>query len=74
MSSIESLHGMTPAEIFQSGIDNIGQIESVSLAVKWRDGRITTGWSDMGAADLSLMVLLLSEKFRLEHLQPAATE
>ena len=74
MSQIESLHGMTPAEIFQSGIDNIDQIESVSMAVKWRDGRITTGWSETSVADLSLMLLLLNERFRVEHLHALTEE
>jgi len=74
MSSTVSLHGMTPAEIFQSGIENITQIESVTLAVKWRDGRITTGWSDSGVADLALMLMLLNERFRIEHLQAVSDD
>ena len=74
MSSIASLHGMTPVEIFQSGIENIDQIESVSLAVKWRDGSVTTGWSDTGVADLALMMMLLNERFRVEHLSAIAAD
>ncbi len=74
MSQIQSLHGMTPAEVFQSGIDNIEQIESISMAVKWRNGRITTGWSDAGIADLALMLMLLNERFRVEHLNAITEE
>jgi len=74
MSRTVSLHGMTPAEIFQSGIENIAEIESVALAVKWRDGRITTGWSDASVADLALMLMLLNERYRVEHLQAVAAD
>jgi hypothetical protein len=38
MAKIESLHGTTPAEIFQSGLENIGDIQAVSLSVLWKDG------------------------------------
>ena len=68
MSATVSLHGMTPAEIFASGIENIEQIEAVALAVKWRDGHVSTGWSDAGVADLALMLMLLSERYRVENL------
>lgn len=68
MSQTVSLHGMTPAEIFQSGIENINEIESVALSVKWRDGHVTNGWSDAGVADLALMLMLLNERFRVENL------
>ena len=74
MSQIQSLHGMTPAEIFQSGIENIDQIESISMTVKWRDGRITTGWSETAIGDLALMLMLLNEKFRVEHLDASNEE
>ena len=30
MAKIESLHGTTPAEIFQSGLENLGEIQAVS--------------------------------------------
>ena len=64
MTKVESLYGTTPAEIFQSGLENINEIEAVSLAVLWKDGRITAGWSNMDMAKLALMVLTLDEKQR----------
>ena len=65
MGTIESLHGTTPAEIFQSGIDNLDEIEAVSTAVLWKDGRITAGWSNVDPARLALMILSLDERQRL---------
>lgn len=38
MAEIKSLHGTTVAEIFNSGLENLDQIESVAVAVKWADG------------------------------------
>ncbi len=64
MTKVESLYGTTPAEIFQSGLENINEIEAVSLAVLWKDGRVTAGWSNMDMAKLALMVLALDEKQR----------
>ena len=66
MAKIESLHGTTPAEIFESGLENLGQIEAVAVAVMWRDGNVTAGWSNTDAAKLALMVLTLDEKQRRE--------
>ena len=74
MSQIQSLHGMTPVEIFQSGIENVDQIESISMSVKWRDGRITTGWSETDIGDLAQMLMLLNEKFRVEQLLAISEE
>ncbi len=64
MSKVESLYGTTPAEIFQSGLENINEIEAVSLAVLWKDGRVTAGWSNVDTANLALMDLTLDEKQR----------
>ena len=66
MATIESLHGTTPAEIFQSGIENLNDIEAVSLSVLWRDGSVTAGWSNVDTARLALMILTLDEKQRRE--------
>ena len=64
MAKIESLHGTTPAEIFQSGLENLGQIEAVAISVLWKDGNVTSGWSNMDAANLALLVLALDEEQR----------
>ncbi len=69
MSKVESLHGTTPAEIFQSGIENLDEIEAVAAAVLWKDGTVTSGWSNIGAASLALMVLALDEKQRTDNLR-----
>ena len=65
MAKIESLHGTTPAEIFQSGLENLGDIAGVAISVLWRDGTVTAGWSDVGIAELALMILTLDERQRL---------
>ena len=64
MGKIESLHGTTPAEIFESGLENAGEIVAVAAAVLWKDGRITAGWSNMDSANLARMILVLDEKQR----------
>ncbi len=64
MGKIESLHGTTPAEIFQSGIENLPNIEAIAAAVMWKDGSISAGWSNIDPARLALMVLMLDEKLR----------
>jgi hypothetical protein len=64
MPKVESLHGTTPAEIFQSGIENIESIAAVAVTVQWRDGSITTGWSDVDPSVLALMVLAMDERQR----------
>jgi hypothetical protein len=67
LTKVESLYGTTPAEIFQSGIENIDQIEAVAIAVKWNDGTVTAGWSNIGAGELAHMLFTLDEKFRRDH-------
>lgn len=64
MPKVASLRGTTPAEIFQSGIENIEEIEAVAIAVQWKDGTITSGWSDVDPSLLALMVLALDERQR----------
>lgn len=64
MSKIQSLFGTTPAEIFQSGLENLEDIEAVAAAVLWKDGRVTAGWSNMDAARLARLILVLDEKQR----------
>jgi hypothetical protein len=64
MPKIESLHGTTPAEIFQSGLENINDIEAISLSVLWTDGSVTAGWSNVDMASLALMILTLDQKQR----------
>jgi len=64
MGKIESLHGTTPAEIFESGLENVGEIVGVAATVLWKDGRVTAGWSNLDAASLSRMILILDEKQR----------
>ena len=69
MSKIESLHGTTPAEIFQSGIENLSGIEAVAASVLWKDGTMTSGWSNIDTANLALMVLALDEKQRKDNMR-----
>lgn len=64
MARIESLYGTTPAEIFQSGLENVGDIAGVAATVLWKDGRITAGWSNLDPASLSRMIVMLDEKHR----------
>jgi hypothetical protein len=51
MAKIESLRGTTPAEIFQSGLENLGEIQAIAAAVLWKDGRVTAGWSNVDSAN-----------------------
>ena len=67
MAKIESLHGTTPAEIFQSGLENIGEIDAVCLSVLWKDGSVTAGWSNVDLASLALMILTLDQRQRNHH-------
>ena len=64
MTNIQSLRGTTPAEIFASGLENVGDIRAVALSVQWSDGAITSGWSDMDVNVLARMVLMLDEAQR----------
>ena len=64
MGKITSLHGTTPAEIFQSGLENLDDIDAVAVSVLWKDGSVTAGWSNMDMARLALLVLALDEHQR----------
>jgi hypothetical protein len=69
VAKIESLHGTTPAEIFQSGLENLTEIEAVATAVLWKNGSVTAGWSNTDASRIALMVLALDEEQRKRHLR-----
>ena len=74
MAKIESLHGTTPVEIFQSGLEKINVIEAVAASVLWKDGTVTSGWSntdDMGK--LALMILALDERLRMVNFRVATS-
>jgi len=64
MSKIKSLYGATPAEIFQSGLENLDDIEAVVAGVLWKDGTITAGWSNVDVANLARLILVLDEAQR----------
>ena len=64
MAKVESLFGTTPAEIFESGLENIDRIEAIAATVLWKDGRITAGWSNMDVTTLARMILVLDEMQR----------
>jgi hypothetical protein len=66
LAKVESLHGTTPAEIFESGLENLDQIQSIAMSVTWRDGRVTAGWSNATRAELALMAMALDMKIRGE--------
>ncbi len=68
MGKVESLHGTTPAEIFESGIENLNDIEAVAVSVLWKDGSVTAGWSNTEIAQVALMILALDEEQRRKHL------
>ncbi len=69
MAKVESLHGTTPAEIFESGLENVGYIAAVAAAVLWRDCRVSSGWSKRDPAVLARMVLVLDEEQRRKTLR-----
>ena len=64
MSKIRSLHGTTPAEIFQSGLENLDDIEGIVTGVLWKDGSITAGWSNMDVGNLARLILIIDEAQR----------
>ena len=69
MGDIVSLRGATPAEIFSSGLENVGEIDDVAMVVRWKDGRITAGWSCEDASRLAFMILALDEEQRKKNLR-----
>ena len=64
MSKIKSLYGATPVEIFQSGLENLDDIEAVVAGVLWKDGTITAGWSNLDVGNLARLILVLDEAQR----------
>ena len=64
MAKVQSLHGVSPAEIFESGLENIADIQGVALSVLHSDGSISVGWSDVDLGILARMVLMLDEAQR----------
>ncbi len=68
MGKVESLHGTTPAEIFESGIENCNEIKAVAVSVLWKNCTVTTGWSNTDVANVALMILALDEDQRQKHL------
>jgi len=74
MSKVESLYGTTPAEIFQSGVENLEEIAAVAVTVLWEDGRVTAGWSNVDPANLARMLLVLDEKQRRQTINEADLE
>ena len=70
MPKIESLYGTTPAEIFQSGLENLAEIEAVAVSVLWQDGRVTAGWSNSDMAKVALLVAAMDEAQRRKHIAP----
>ena len=69
MAKIVSLHGTTPAEILQSGLDNLSEIEAIVASVMWKDGTVTAGWSNADVATITYMILALDEENRKRHLR-----
>ena len=75
MPKIESLHGTTPAEIFQSGLENLSEIEAVAASVLWKDGKITPGWSNMpDIGQLAFLILALDERQRAHLFRTVSSE
>jgi hypothetical protein len=64
MGKVQSLHGTAPAEIFESGLENLEDIDAVAISVLWKDGTVTAGWSNMDIGQLAVLVLSLDEQQR----------
>ncbi len=64
MADIITLHGVEPAEIFQSGLEHADEIQAVATSILWKDGHITAGWSNLDTAMLARMILVLDERQR----------
>lgn len=71
MATVQSLYGTTPAEIFQSGLERIEEIEAIAACVLWKDGTVTAGWSNVDRASLAYMIAVLDQRFRRLHLEEA---
>lgn len=64
MGKVQSLHGTAPAEIFESGLENLDEIDAVAISVLWKDGTVTAGWSNMDIGQLAVLILSLDEQQR----------
>ncbi len=64
MGKVQSLHGTAPAEIFESGLENLEDIDAVAISVLWKDGTVTAGWSNMDIGQLAVLILSLDEQQR----------
>ncbi len=64
MGKVQSLHGTAPAEIFESGLENLEEIDAVAISVLWKDGTVTAGWSNMDIGQLAVLILSLDEQQR----------
>ncbi len=64
MSDVYSLHGTTVAEILSSGMENLDQIEAVTMAVIWKDGEVTAGASNTTNERLAFMLLALEQHIK----------
>ena len=64
MGKVQSLHGTAPAEIFESGRENLEDIDAVAISVLWKDGTVTAGWSNMDIGQLAVLILSLDEQQR----------
>ena len=69
MGNLVSLHGATPAEIFQSGLENLEEIDDVALVVSWKGGQVTAGWTNTDPTKLAFMILALDEEQRKRNLR-----
>ena len=59
MAEISSLHGTTVAEILNDCMERRDEIDSIAVAVHWKDGEVTAGHSSTDLGSLALMVLAL---------------
>ena len=64
MPKVESLYGTTPAEILQSGVEHVDEMQAIVAAVLWKDGTVTAGWSNIDPAHLARLILVLDERQR----------
>jgi len=71
VAAVRSLHGTTPAEMFESGLERLEEIDAIAMCVLWNDGTVTAGWSNVDGASLAYMIAVLNERFRSLHLGEA---
>ncbi len=64
MGKVQSLHGTAPAEIFESGLENLEDIDAVAISLLWKDGTFTAVWSNMDIGQLAVLILSLDEQQR----------